>query len=286
MERLLGCLRVHVTLTFALLGMLVGNSLQGQGLSPSTPSKEFIRVNGQVVAVENSVLNRSMVQIGSPAFWSTYSGQLTIDGWAIDDITPIGSIEIAIDGASFGAAQYGLYRPDVCNVYPNRAGCPNVGWSFLLDTAVLANGSHTVAITAVTSETIPRKTTTRVVFYTNNSGSATPNQSMLQVDAPAAQPTYSGTQTFYGWAIDNTASIAGVGIAIDGISYGSASYGVSRPDVCNVYPGRAGCPNVGWSFSIDTTELDDGFHTLTVTAFTAEAVPRQTTAVLPFYTAN
>jgi hypothetical protein len=60
----------------------------------------------------------------------------------------INSVTISVDGVPVGLANYGLSRPDVCAAFPGRAGCPNVGWSFLLDTTMLANGSHMLAITA------------------------------------------------------------------------------------------------------------------------------------------
>jgi len=47
---------------------------------------------------------------------------------------------------------------------------------------------------------------------------------------------------------------------------GAATYGVSRPDVCAVYPGRPGCPNVGFSYSLNAATLASGPHTITVTA--------------------
>jgi hypothetical protein len=34
-------------------------------------------------------------------------------------------------------------------VFPGRAGCPDVGWNYLLDTTVLANGTHQLQVTAV-----------------------------------------------------------------------------------------------------------------------------------------
>ena len=51
-----------------------------------------------------------------------------------------------------------------------------------------------------------------------------------------------------GWAIDNTSAVGtavgGVQVNVDGTLVGTAAYGLSRPDVCAVYPGRPGSPNV------------------------------------------
>ena len=256
-----------------------------QGLSPATPAKEFIRWNGQLVAVENAFLNQSLVAADVPAWQGTYSGAQLFSGWALDATTTISQVNLAIDGVSYGSAGYGASRPDACSAYGNDPGCPNVGWNMAVNTAELRNGSHAMEITAFTSDAIPRKSTLHKIFYTSNSSVAATNQSLLQVDVPGWQTTYSGTQTFSGWAMDGTSAMSKVNIAIDDVSYGSAQYGLNRADAC-YYGNRPGCPNVGWAFPFDTTQLDDGYHTLTVTAFTADSVPRQTTSFLSFSTAN
>jgi len=63
----------------------------------------------------------------------------------LNDNAAITGVAISFDGVSYGNAVYGVARPDVCLAYPKRAGCPNVGWGYLLDTTLLANGSHTDA---------------------------------------------------------------------------------------------------------------------------------------------
>jgi hypothetical protein len=58
-----------------------------------------------------------------------------------------------------------------------------------------------------------------------------------------------GVVTVSGWALDNTSAIgtaiSSVQVKLDGVVVGTATYGVSRPDVCSLSSGRVGCPNVG-----------------------------------------
>ena len=169
-----------------------------------------------------------------------------------------------------GNATYGSPRPDVCTAYPGRPGCPNVGWTFALNTSSLVLGSHTLTAVATDTDGAP------------DSGSATVTISvgtppLVRIDSPAAGSILSGVVTVSGWAVDNAAGagtpISGVQVKLDGVVVGNAAYGASRPDVCAVYPGRPGCPNVGYTFSFNTSGLVSGNHTITVTATDTDGSP-------------
>jgi N-acetylmuramoyl-L-alanine amidase len=70
--------------------------------------------------------------------------------------------------------------------------------------------------------------------------------------------------------VDNVAAIgsaiASVQVLVDGSTVGNAIYGMSRPDVCAAYPGRPGCPNVGFVYSLNPAGLGTGAHTIMVSA--------------------
>jgi hypothetical protein len=146
-------------------------------------------------------------------------------------------------------------------VYPGRAGCPNVGWNFTLDTGQLPNGTHILEITGKSSG--GQYSTVTATFSVSN---APNNPIIITTDAPAANGNVFGSVTVAGWAIDAAAAISTVSILVDGVPYGNAIYGGPRTDVCAVYPNGVGCPNVGWSFILDTTLLANGAHALDIRA--------------------
>ena len=45
-------------------------------------------------------------------------------------------------------------------------------------------------------------------------------------------------------------------VKVDGVVVGTAANGVSRLDVCSAYAGRPGCPNVGFTNALDTTQFE------------------------------
>jgi hypothetical protein len=57
----------------------------------------------------------------------------------------------------------------------------------------------------------------------------------------------------------------------------AATYGISRPDVCAPYPTAPGCPNVGFSYAMNVSNLS-GPQTITVTATDSSTPPNATTA--------
>jgi N-acetylmuramoyl-L-alanine amidase len=83
---------------------------------------------------------------------ASVSGVANFAGWAAASSDTIAGVQISVDNIVIGDAYYGNNRPDVCKAFPTLVGCPaaNVGWSFAIDTTLLANGPHTIAATATT----------------------------------------------------------------------------------------------------------------------------------------
>ncbi len=92
----------------------------------------------------------------------------------------------------------------------------------------------------------------------------------VDIDVPAVNATLSGTTTISGWAIESTSvvgnAVSAVTVFVDETQVGTATYGTSRTDVCATYPGRLGCPNVGWTYNLNVSALSAGSHTLKIVA--------------------
>src|SRR5207245_2165218 len=142
------------------------------------------------------------VYIDEPAQGSTISGIVTVSGWAVDNAAQVGtaisSVQVKVDGTVVGTATYGSNRSDVCAAYPGRPGCPNVGYSFSLNTSSLSPGSHIITVTATDSDGTPDSGSSSITVTVQAPAPT------VYIDAPAAGPAVSGTVTVVGWAIDNS----------------------------------------------------------------------------------
>jgi hypothetical protein len=206
--------------------------------------------------------NGQFLNVESPSAGQRISGTVLISGWAVSAASAISEVDIRVDGVPVGAADYGLIRQDVCNAYPKSLNCPYSGWYFTLDTRTLTDGMHMISaveVTSVGSASVSQS------FVVANGG--IPSSIHAAIDAPSLNASVSGEYLVSGWAIDDRDSVARVSVEVDGLPQGFANYGGVRNDVCAAYPGRAGCPDVGWSLTLDTTPLQNGSHTLAVTFY-------------------
>ena len=219
------------------------------------------------------------VFIDSPAANAPVSGTIMVSGWAINNVTTIGAaisnVQIKVDGVLVGSAAYGTPRLDVCTVYAGRLGCPNVGFTYQLNTTSLALGTHT--ITAIATDTTGNLGSFSVNVTAGTQVGVSNGPPTVHIDSLASGAAISGTVVVSGWAIDNATSvgsaISSVQILVDGAVLGTATYGGVRGDVCAVYPGRLGCPNVGFTYQLNSSSLNTGAHTITALATDTDITP-------------
>jgi hypothetical protein len=227
------------------------------------------------------------VIVDVPAPGAILKGKVAIDGWAIENVEAAGreavqAVTIFVDGNQIGTANYGIARPDVCDLLPGRLGCPNVGWSYSLDVDALPSGSHVLKVAALNTA---GKTSFTKVYFTAGalvvpsetgdvpapSATSTAPAPSVTVDAPTSGATLSGTIAIRGWAMEKKGDsgfepVRSVAIFVDGNQIGTATYGTARPDVCAVFPGRSDCPGVGWVYDLDVSAVLEGSHVVKIVA--------------------
>jgi uncharacterized protein (TIGR03437 family) len=225
------------------------------------------------ITVGNQVSNGVLINIDTPGPSAGLGGLAPIFGWAVGHSSPIQSVTISVDGILNGAATYGASRPDVCAKFPGEPSCPNVGWTYTLNTDRLTDGAHSLEVTA-TNASGERSTGATTFNVQNSSGAGKVN---IDVPGPANNP-FSGLALMRGSALNANAHIVSVTVSVDGVPVGNAAYGIGRPDVCTSLSVSPDCPNVGWSYSLNTTLLTDGSHTFGVLSTAADGTTASATS--------
>jgi hypothetical protein len=235
-----------------------------------------------------TVIAPPSVFIDTPTQGTVVSGVVTVTGWAIDNATSIGTaigaVQMLVDGNAVGTASYGVNRQDVCNAYPGRPGCPNVGFTYQLNTATLTPGAHTLTAVAADTDVIPDS-----AQWTTNITVAP--STLVTIEYPTPGANVFGTYfTVTGWALDSNGTsgtaISSLVVSVDGVPLGPAYYGFVRADICGSYPGSAGCPNVGFFYWLNANALSPGAHTLTVTATDSSNPPNTGSASVAVNSSN
>ena len=132
-------------------------------------------------------------------------------------------------GRSWAPRPTGQAVPMFVRSIPAGSDCPNVGYSYSLNTSTLSVGSHTIMVTATDSDGTPDAGSSSV---TVNVQAPLP---AVYIDAPAQGSAVSGTVTVSGWAVDNAAAvgtaISSVQVTVDGSVVGDRDLRV-KPSRC------------------------------------------------------
>ncbi len=213
-----------------------------------------------------TVLPTLRMYIDLPAPSASVAGSaVSMQGWATDT-AGIASLAFSVDGAPLtlnGPYTYGVARQDVCNAYPGDPDCPAVGWVASFNATTLANGGHTLGVTATDRHGLAA-TATRSVVVANAVTSTMiwiqpeaaagygPPGSLIVAGSVAGGPAGAGVQLWFrdvtaggGWIVAGTLATPGSnGIWVNAIPNANdfhqyAAYAVfdgATSTIC-VYPG-------------------------------------------------
>jgi hypothetical protein len=212
---------------------------------------------------------------------SGLGGAVAVTGWAVDDV---GIARVQVYRDAFGTEPPGpVYlgdatrvrgaRPDVVQAFLGGPEVTRAGWGFMILSNMLPNGGNGAFTLFAIAEDIEGHRTllgARSVTFDNTS-SPFP---FGTIDFPIQGGTMSGTYANQGWVLAQPGrSIPLNGstlrLLIDGVVQPNpASYNHARPDVAALFPNPpyANSSGPAAQFTIDTTQLANGLHTMAWTA--------------------
>lgn len=231
-----------------------------------------------------------------------------VRGWALDlgtrrNVGRVSYVELLVDGVRWYSTDdcgiilgrfancYGLPRFDVARYYPTYPDAPRAGFLFTLDVGALMSngvrpGNHTLHVRVGDREgtfaDLPHNDGIPVFFQCAPETFGFPSTGFIEF--PQKFDYVGGDVLFRGWAI-NEQGVTAVQLVVDGNYVGTATYGMSRPDIQDQYPFIINSRFSGWSFNFDTRKLTNAQHRLTARVVSNFGTTTEIGSV-DFYVAN
>lgn len=198
------------------------------------------------------------VVLESPASSARVSGLLDVRGIASDSNSFVNGVHILIDGIYRARTTASLTRPDYCSANPTVPGCPFVGFATTLDLAALGigPGTHSLQLRVVNARGGFTDYPARPVPFevTSDAGA----QAQGRIEGPAGGATVRGITEITGYAYGRATRVTAVEILIDDITFGRATYGLARAELCagsGEAAGSPNCPGIGFRFAMNTATV-------------------------------
>jgi hypothetical protein len=230
------------------------------------------------VTVEVYDDNASIVPFGgvdTPQDGATVMGSIPVTGWALDNIG-VESVKIYREQGKelvyIGDAVFVEdARPDVELAYPTYPKSYRAGWGYMMLTNFLPNGGNgTFVIHAIATDKEGNQVTLGTkTIHCDNAHAVRP---FGAIDTPAQGGTASGSSYVnFGWVLTPQPNYiptdgSTINVWIDGVNVGKPVYNNYRADIAALFPGYANSSGAVGYFYIDTTQYENGVHTIQWTA--------------------
>jgi hypothetical protein len=219
------------------------------------------------ITVEPGQSRQPVGRIEIPADGAAMGSRTVGQGYVYAPDVRIRSVDVIVDGITYGQATYGQRRDDICaTLDPRPPNCPGVGFTFSLNASTgalpLPNGKHLLQVRA--RDEADRFTLIPEVPLTievSNAENKLPTGIVLN---PAPNTKLKGIVKIWGWAWDPDGTIRQARLRIDGLTYMTLNYGEERAEQCTTLPDVKACPNIGFWGDFDTSLVSNGVHELGV----------------------
>jgi hypothetical protein len=207
----------------------------------------------------------------TPIDASTVSGSIPVTGWVLDDIGVQGVSISREEGKNLVFIGDAVFvegaRPDVEQAYPGYPMNYKAGWGYMMLTNFLPNsGNGTFKIHAIATDVEGNQVTLGIkTIIVDNANAVKP---FGAIDTPTQGGPASGSDFInFGWALTpppNAIPLDGstIRVWVDGVSLGNPVYNNYREDIAALFPGYNNSDGAGGYFYLDTTQYENGVHTI------------------------
>jgi len=215
------------------------------------------------------------------------TSRLSLSGWALA-ASPIGEIAVSIDNEVVGTAAYGLARPDIAKLYPDRAAAARCGFMLALDLPGPASGTIEATLTVRTADGDMGERRLEVeippqAIGTGDRLGGTPSdmpaagKAAMQLSIEGAAVDQSGILRLDGWLLC-VVQIESVEAFIDGACIGLAEFGRVRGDIEKLPADYPNSRFSGFALVADVGRYGAGRKTIAIRATARGGIVRVATA--------
>ena len=205
------------------------------------------------------------------------AGNVAVTGWALDNIEvtsvaiyrePMTGEQPQSNGLMFigNASLVADARPDLQATFPSAPWNYRAGWGYMMLTNFLPGGNGTFNLHAIATNKAGQ--TFDLGTHTIMVDNAHASKPFGTIDTPDQGATAAGSAYInFGWALtQNPRCIpldgSTIFVYIDGVPVGHPNYNHLRSDVAGLFPGLCNSNGAIGFYSIDTTQLANGVHTI------------------------
>jgi ADP-heptose:LPS heptosyltransferase/GT2 family glycosyltransferase len=233
--------------------------------------------NGGATTEDRAAPSPFLVALETVGIIGTSGGgsRISIGGWALA-AGPIAGIGLTFDGKTIAMAHYGLERPDVARLYPDRAGAGQCGFILAFDLPRTIRGTIEPLLTVRTEagetgrrplriEIPPQQIEAPVIDPLDPAPEAEPARPPVRVAIDTARVDAGGVLLVEGWVV-GAVQIESVAVLLGDAHIGEAELGRARTDIEKRFPDYPNARFSGFTLVADIGRYGPGPATVTVRA--------------------
>ena len=179
--------------------------------------------------------------------------------------------DLSISGRDLN--KYGNKEIDVYadGMFISKAAIINQQYSYLIRARTLSSGNHTITMQAIGNN--------QTIEANKISVNINKLQPKMCIDTPIANTVVNDFIDIKGWALDSL-GVSNIKIFVDGRYTNDATIGLARADVNTAYPNYINGINSGYSYTLDTSKLTLGSHSIIVQVLGCDGVVNKSSVII------
>lgn len=189
------------------------------------------------------------------------NGLLRVEGWAVCRVQ-LEAIDVLLDGARIGAAEFGRVRADIETACPDYPNARFSGFRFLTEIGGYGQGRKTVTVAVTARDGVVAQAAAEIEIP-RRAAHRTARDAGFRHHVDDIVLTAAGRLALKGWVTGPSRPTA-IAVLLDGKPVGEAKPGIERPEIGNLFPALPDARQSGFAFAAQIARPAAGAHSVTL----------------------